>query len=401
MGGKRVNMFNSSFENIIQWLQSAGHLSAGEAEYLLDPQNAVAPPEEENSVERAWYVKVLSGISAWVAAIFLIGGVLGFAFLTPAPVQLAAGVAILVGAVMLNRAKYRSIFWQQFAFALSLTGQGLFMTGLFQLFDSNRPSTILALIMLIMQSALFVIYRNGVHRFLSVIFASVAAMTLIADLVTAGGLWGSGSEQVLESLGPIFLAVFAAGVYLVWQNRTRIIASDRHEYHSPLGFGLVVVMFGLALLTLLDSIGDSSTEPVWWIASIAAALLLAHFAIQTLSELGGSGGRSVAAKIVIIVAIGLLLIPTYNTPGIWAALLAMLLGFRHNHQLLLWFAGLFLLGFIGLYYYSLNITLLNKSYVLVGSGLILLAVRFVLGRLWMDRDDGLSAQAQKMEEASI
>lgn len=132
-------MFNSTFNNTIQWLRSAGHLSAGEADYLLDPQNAVALTEQENSVERAWYVKLLSGISAWIAALFLIGGILGFAFLTPALVQVVVGGIILAGAVALNRAKYHSIFWQQFAFALSLTGQTLFLAGAFQLIESVVP----------------------------------------------------------------------------------------------------------------------------------------------------------------------------------------------------------------------------------------------------------------------
>lgn len=383
-------MVETTFENIIQWLQRAGYLLQSEVDHLLDPAHAVEQPEEKGDVERAWYVKFFIGLSAWIAANFLIGGLLGIALLADESIQLVGGVVLLAAAVGLNRAQYRSIFWRQFAFAISLTGQGLIfggLAGLFNLFSMGFESAArpIAAIILALQLLLFFVYRNSVHRFLTVLFGSLAALVLITDLLIEWDQWGVQPQAVLAWLPTLFLTAFAAAAYLVWQNRTRIFASRWHESHSPLGFGLLVITFGLSFLPLVPSGQIWGSEPRWWIASAVIALFIAHLALQTIGEFGRKGAQTRMIKLIIVGAIGLLLIPTYGTPGIWAALLAMLLGFRHNHKTLLGFAALFLLAFIGLYYYSLSITLINKSYVLMGSGLILLALRLVLGRFVQGR----------------
>ena len=82
-----------------------------------------------------------------------------------------------------------------------------------------------------------------------------------------------------------------------------------------------------------------------------------------------------------LVAVALLLIPAYQTPGILAAVIVLLLGFWRNNVLLMGLATLFLLFFLSAYYYNLDIILLNKSYILMGTGVVLLALRFAFQRV--------------------
>ena len=67
-------------------------------------------------------------------------------------------------------------------------------------------------------------------------------------------------------------------------------------------------------------------------------------------------------------------------PGILAALLVLTLGFWRNSRDLMALAAIFLVFYIWAYYYSLEWTLLAKSLVLLGSGIILLALRYFVVR---------------------
>jgi uncharacterized membrane protein len=72
------------------------------------------------------------------------------------------------------------------------------------------------------------------------------------------------------------------------------------------------------------------------------------------------------------VLLGLL---TLSTPGLIAAVAVLTLGFDRRNRILIGIAAVFLVKFASVYYYSLRMTLLAKSVVLVASGVLLLAAR--------------------------
>ncbi len=54
-----------------------------------------------------------------------------------------------------------------------------------------------------------------------------------------------------------------------------------------------------------------------------------------------------------------------------------------RHDRVLWVIGLIYLPvYLFLFYFSLDVTLLTKSYMLLGSGIFILAARFVLTRFF-------------------
>lgn len=66
------------------------------------------------------------------------------------------------------------------------------------------------------------------------------------------------------------------------------------------------------------------------------------------------------AVLLLIAAALLLFLPAMQTPGILAALIGLLGSYWRRDHLLLGVSGAFLLFFIGLYYYNLDLTLLTN-----------------------------------------
>ena len=68
-------------------------------------------------------------------------------------------------------------------------------------------------------------------------------------------------------------------------------------------------------------------------------------------------------------------------PGMGAGALVLVLGFYGGSLALMTLAVLLLLGFGSLYYYDLGLTLMTKSWLLLGSGALLLGTRHLLKTL--------------------
>jgi len=84
-----------------------------------------------------------------------------------------------------------------------------------------------------------------------------------------------------------------------------------------------------------------------------------------------SSGQSFAA----LAGVAALGAGALSSPGIVAGAATLVLAFDRRNRVLLGLAVIFLLVFGSAYYYSLGLTLLQKSGVLVGSGFLLIAIR--------------------------
>ena len=324
------------------------------------------PPElsgRDDAESSPWYVKALAGIGAWFAAFFL-GLFLAMAGLIDSWESMMIWGAILaVAAIWLKHWLYNSIFWGQLAFAFSLAGQGLLIAGLIGAVESI---TISALFAAGIATLMFLLYPDSMHRLLTLLLFVVAWVVII-------------EERTQPDLFHLMALALGIATVAVWQGELRLIASRWHPFRAPLAYGLPLALFGLCLLPLIDFFG---IHQGWWSAS-GLALLLLYVAYQILRDLGWSLLSPVGLWAV--AAVLLLLVPAYSTPGILAAVIMLLLGYWRGSSLMMGLATLFLLFFLSAYYYNLDVTLLNKSYILMGTGGVLLALRFglqrVLGRI--------------------
>ena len=336
---------------------------------VTEPSQLAAPTNADEPAS-PWYVKLLVGFSAWVAAI-LLGTFFGMANLIDSgQSSLIWGAILTLSAIGLCWWLGRSIFWGQLAFALSLAGQGLLIAG----FAWDSPSTLSVLLfILVLEFVLFLIYPDTLHRFFSLLAIAVALTYLFYD-------------QKIADVVHLLTLLTAFGTLVLWQHTWRVQMSRWSAFHTPLGFGLPISLFGLALLPILNDFTDIYPARWWWLSSIILALACAYLAWRILAELALSPFSRLGLGVLLTLA--LLLVPAWGTPGILAAVLVLGVAFWRRNALLLGLAILFLLFFLGFYYYNLNLTLLVKSYILMGAGVILLG----LYRLLAWQAPGLEAQ---------
>lgn len=182
-------------------------------------------------------------------------------------------------------------------------------------------------------------------------------------------------DQEVPELVHLFTIGLSIGAVLLWQFESRIYQSRAGVFYTPLAFGLPLLLFCTWILDLTMGLDTS----MWWVTAVGFALVLLYLGWLILRDLdlpllSGAGFLLTAAVL-------LLFIPATQTPGILAALIGLLGSYWRRDRLLLGLSGAFLLFFIGLYYYNLDLTLLTKSYILMGNGIVLLALRWGLTRM--------------------
>ena len=343
------------------------------AEGLAQPENldglaqTPAPVDETGS---PWYLRLFVGLSAWIAAILFIV-FLGMAeIIDPEDSGLLLGLAFCALAAGLAWWKPRSDFLGQLALALSLAGQILFVIGLASQSSSLARAlfgdpwewelTLTAIGLIILELVLLLVYRTRLHRLISalVIYGALLAILFEWDALT----WVHG-----------YLFLLAAGFVALQVFDLRLLAGGMGELAQPVTYATALFLLGLLLLPLFDE-GDLD----WRITALLLGLVLLALGWRVLLSLGW-GLRS-GAGLFLLAGCVLLCIPALRMPGILAALIVLLGGFWRGNRLLVGLAAVFLVFYVGAYYYSLEWTLLVKSLALMGAGVLLLALRLVMLR---------------------
>lgn len=317
-----------------------------------------------------WYVRVLIGGGAWVASIFLLlffGMLLSFMGLKGEGALILVGLLVTGGAVFLRHQSEHD-FLTQLSLAFGLAGQGLIVGGVGEVAESVNAA---AAAMLVVQCVLLFIYPDRIQRFLSTVGACAAGLYLLHE---AGGWW----------LVDVELIVIAAGAHLVFLHQARLLSGRFGALVGPLGYGLVSVLFGTLLVRTLvgafqHALNDSGAiGPTYGLLSPGLAAVAMYTAYRALEENGLEA--SGPAGVTVFVSLGLTALLTLNTPGVIAALGILALAFHRRAVVLLGLAVAFLLAFGVYYYYDLTLSLLAKSLVLMGSGLLLFGLRFFVLR---------------------
>jgi uncharacterized membrane protein len=309
-----------------------------------------------------WFVKIFVGISAWIAAI-LITAFLFLIGLIDIQQSLLLGIVFCGIAIAISRLPKTNTFFEQLALALSLTGQVLAIVGFFELFDETLAPVTIAVF--ILEALLIWLHRDSVLRFISTLVITVFIIVLIWD------------EGILEILH-VFILALTAGILLINIMENQLDVLGFSEISGPVGSALTVALMGILTIPQWDEFHID-----WWITAVIQACFLMFLLGWIFNDLG----HKVTDPLVLILSAGclLLLVPALRMPGILTALLILVLGFWRSNRWLMGLASVFLVYYISYYYYSLELTLLTKSIILMGSGLILLLVRWMLVELGRGR----------------
>ncbi|HKB81689.1 MAG TPA: DUF4401 domain-containing protein [Burkholderiales bacterium] len=320
-----------------------------------------------------WYIRTMLGIAGWIGAMFLLGFV-GAAFsivMKSAGSGLAAGALLCAAATFMFRARPNGDFFNQFALAVSIAGQALICVGFGQLFTTQIA--LVAFLVALLEAGLFFLIPNFLHRVLSVAAGA-------GSLVIALSIWG---------FYPYTQAVVFVAFAWAWLNEFRF--PDRGAELRALGYGLT-------LLVIAELVTHSSMD--WWRSAwmgrgemaliggalgfwIGAALVgaITIWAAWTLLvrqgvDIAKGPGLAALGGAVLVALISI------KAPGLGVTVTILLLGYANGNRVLAGLGILALVAYWSYYYYSLEITLLQKSAVLFSAGIVLIAARQAMRRRW-------------------
>ncbi len=329
-----------------------------------EPPPAAAP-------RSPWYVRIMLGIAGWIGALFLLAFIgVGFAFvMKSATAAFVVGAAVCAGAALMFRVIGENGFVSQFGLAVSLAGQALMIYGLAQWFGHSFTAAALAIAL--QQTLLFVLVPNFVHRVWTSWTAAYAAV------------------YALGNVGLHAFAPAAVTLAFLWPWLAEFDHPRRGELLRAAGYGLALaavqtaVMHGslwAALLVAMSGRQAFGGQALDWAGNLAAGLVLVWAVLRLLKREGvglGEGHGRIA-----LAGAGVLALISLKAPGVGPATAILVVGFANGNRVLAGLGGFALLGYLSHYYYALHATLLEKSALLAGAGLLLLVARFALRRWW-------------------
>lgn len=332
-----------------QLIESVG-LNAEQVESVQKQVAVVAgaPPDP------AW-LKALAAVAGWVACLLLAPFFSLFnVYESQTSMGVFGGLLLVLGVVLMRSGKV--MFVHHLALAFSLLGSGMLVAA-FADFDGDMSFGRLVLVQLVISVIAYPLVPSAAYRFL----VSVNTAFLVV-------CWMVTSERHYYWM-PAWLVVLGAVTGLLWDWRARPVALNALAYACA---------FALAGTVLFDVLIDQFR---WWKVDMVSPqwVSLPHAAVFIVVVASFTGGVAAFRKpwmwgaCLVAALMGL-----SGESGMIIALLLLVISFAWDDRLLAVFAYLFLGGFLFFYYYSLEVPLVAKSWIVGGTGLGLLALRAVL-----------------------
>jgi uncharacterized membrane-anchored protein len=330
-----------------------------------------------------WYVQGLLGLSAWIATLLLLVFLVASGIVQTTSAALVLGLVLCVAGVAVARTA-QQLFWRQCATALAFSGQILATAGL----SVSNSATGSALLILVLAVAVYILAPDAILRFLSGLMMALALFILTSFSASTQDLY----EHVLTWMD--FDRVRGLTVWLpacvcgAWLAAAAFLARERMQ--APRRDMLQPLAWAFALASQLGAL-QATGVPVWelpalWALHPPGAVFLVLASLLPVAVAGALIRRRHAAlprSLRIGVPLGLLILAVcwLPAPGIAFGLAWILLGFGLGRPRLRRWGQAVLLIYLVLYYYQLNVPLLQKALWLAGAGVLLLLMRVVAWRL--------------------
>ncbi len=324
-------------------------------------------PEYEH-IESPWYVRLLVGFSGWLAALFMLAffavgfeivyenKILGFVF----------GSGLIFVAYKMLVKKSISDFSSQFALAISFSGQALLVFSL-NLFESfSGGDAINWLLLAGIQFALAWYMPNSIHRAWSAFAAIIGTNIALA-------IWH------IYFIQTVFIMFVVA---IVWLNEFKWI--EQHKKIKAMGYGFTLALlyqasWGNTKFLLLSLSGYKSNMAQPWLRELLAGLVILYVVFELLKR----QSIKIPSRVAIISLAGsiILIFASMKMFGITVGVVIILLGYANGNRILTSLGIASLIYYISAYYYSLHITLLDKSQLLAILGILLLLASWLIRRV--------------------
>jgi len=354
-----------SLQTVLSTLAEEGHVPA---DWPGQAQTALAELEHQ----QPWYVRAMVGVGAWLASLLLVTFIGGVNLLTSEAGFIVTGALLMLGAVVVRR-QVDNDFFNQAALAISLAGQALLAYGVAETVGGRELEAVLYSLILV-NGVLIAAYPDRTHRFLSVVFMVTACVGLLYN-------WKL--QWFLAYLAPLLATGY---VVLLHEGRSAGRALDAVTW--PVMAGLMFSAFGVVMLSTLyvfpELVRDFQFYPNPWISTLLFGVLLLYAEWKVLAGVPSSAAKGVMPAIYALSVLTVL--AALQAPGLVYALLVILLGTGVGHRVMTGVGLVFLVVFVGAYFYGVDISLLMKSLTLLATGLVLLVGRWGLLAVWPERE---------------
>ena len=332
--------------------------------FATNPELSAAIIAQQLEHRQPFYAHILIGlgtcISSFCLLAFLAGlGIIRFehaAGLTVWSLLLIAG-ALTVHKFAGNDASIRQSLCTQGSFALMLAGKLLFVLGVTNAWNYELG---LPVALTFITAMTYYTYPVQLDRFLS------SLAVLLALLSTALWYGDVSGEQEWFFNGYFSLQVIAAAIVLMRFN-------TKPDY-VPIAYALAIALCFSALYVSLPAQfgGEGNSEAIspLFVNNVLAGMLVGVWA--------ASKPNRFKAKQLLLVLGAAIVMAIISAPGVLLSIILLALGYAKHDRYLTAISMLFLPIFLWLYYYNLDVSLLQKSAILIGSGVALLLGRFYL-----------------------
>lgn len=313
-----------------------------------------------------WYLQLLSGIGVSVAFVLflLLLGFLDF-FELPVAGQVSMGVVFMVMAIGMYR------YW-----VLPPRCEGTWGAAL-----STQVS------FLFMLTGKFVVFYY-VADYVSV--SSAWQLVLLAGILTAVTFpWYRLALEHIVSLAVVIyfmqLAVPEMLLLVVWGAMAYLTLSAKFTNYQYVRFAWALSIFLYLSMhhemaqIIHDIFNVSELQQSPYRSFVLALILIASMVYVA--------GRQQLHRALMALALALLVLAYFLPETLFFALLLMVLGYATHDKLFLSFGLLLLPFYLFDYYYSLKITLLHKSLLLMASGLVLLCIAAVIAKMGWHQEE--------------
>ena len=326
------------------------------------------------------YLRILTLIGALIASGFFflflaISGILDEdGFLILGLVFVAAAYGLLVAAKKSN--PILQVFFITCSFTLLAVGKILFVIGFVEMFDdlfSTRSRGVIwaATLGIGLATVLtYTLFPFVIDRLISSCFflgffiaAVIALPDLDSDVMPVVAAW---------IINFFFLTYMICAGFLLLHEKVK-------KLYDPVAYALICTLLGLAVMQS-GLMSEPKLEPVLGF-EVWPPNFIAGFGLLYLLSHAVGGFKKQMDSQAIVIAVGVILLALFTNAGILLSIMLTVFG-RMNHRPLVSFIGwISLTGFLIDYYYQLDFTLETKSYVLLGSGGLLLGIRLILNAL--------------------
>ena len=314
------------------------------------------------------YSRILTAVGAFITSIFFIAflALSDFIKFDGTRALITAGLIIAAGAIALQRIASKGhdvkhSFCLQFSFTMMVLAKTLCVIGVMNVwpYDWVLPLTILAV-----TAATYHIYPVAAERLLSVLAVTLFCLLTVLSTDDIRGY----KELVFNSL---FLLQFIGAAVLM--TRPNIKAA-----YKPIADALALSLC-FYVLYLIDQNQSNIAGRREIISPIFSNVVLAG-GLLALCAWAAGGIARLKTEALVLTAAGIVLLGVISAPGILLTISLLVLGYAKHEKLMTIMGALFMPLFLWMYYYHMEVSLLQKSAILMGSGVVLLAARFYIQR---------------------